>query len=189
MLGIGKKSVVAAGLAMAVLPAPVSAVTPVSACDLSYIAGATDCAGNYAGNLLRNPSFQDQVDALATIGFTLTGNWSTVDATKIGPTGGNLYTFAVPLSGISYIGIHFGNAGNRSSGTDFTAFYRLDTATQTSFTFNREGGSSAVLYTTGMAPPVPEPATWLMMLVGFAAAGAALRRRGKRTVSGAIEPA
>ena len=38
-----------------------------------------------------------------------------------------------------------------------------------------EGFSNAAIYTTG-APPVPEPATWAMMLFGFAIAGYALRR-------------
>ncbi len=48
---------------------------------------------------------------------------------------------------------------------------------------NAMGFSNAVLYTTG-AGAVPEPGTWLMMILGFGAIGASLRARksddGKR---------
>jgi len=45
---------------------------------------------------------------------------------------------------------------------------------------NIRGFSNAALYTTGSGGGVPEPATWAMMLVGFAGAGMALRR-GRRS--------
>jgi hypothetical protein len=45
---------------------------------------------------------------------------------------------------------------------------------------NLDGFSNAVLYTTGGTPPVPEPATWAMMLLGFGAAGTAMRRSRRR---------
>ena len=48
---------------------------------------------------------------------------------------------------------------------------------------NTQGCSNAILYTTGNPPPppsVPEPATWAMMLLGFGAAGTALRRSRRK---------
>ena len=45
------------------------------------------------------------------------------------------------------------------------------------------GWSNATLYTTGSPPGVPEPATWAMMLLGFGAAGTALRRSRRRTTA------
>jgi hypothetical protein len=43
------------------------------------------------------------------------------------------------------------------------------------------GFSNAALYTTGTGGGVPEPATWAMMLFGFAGAGVALRRSRRNT--------
>ena len=47
---------------------------------------------------------------------------------------------------------------------------------------NTRGWSNAILYT----PPggaVPEPGTWVMMLMGFGAAGYAMRRRRKVSIA------
>ena len=53
-------------------------------------------------------------------------------------------------------------------------------------TYNVEAGSTNASYSGQLTfspnAAVPEPATWAMMLVGFAAVGAALRRRRKETV-------
>ena len=43
------------------------------------------------------------------------------------------------------------------------------------------GAFSGVINATA-APAVPEPSTWAMMLIGFGAAGYAMRRRGKTVV-------
>lgn len=53
--------------------------------------------------------------------------------------------------------------------------------------FDVDGVTSAVGQGTpgrggGTPPPVPEPATWAMMLLGFGAIGAAMRRRQKASV-------
>ncbi len=60
------------------------------------------------------------------------------------------------------------------------------TATDTSLTlsFNSTGGSPFIGSATLSTPPaVPEPATWAMALVGFAATGAALRRKQRTSVT------
>jgi hypothetical protein len=43
-------------------------------------------------------------------------------------------------------------------------------------------GSNQVTINVGMVPAVPEPASWAMMLAGFAMTGAAMRYRRRRTV-------
>ena len=71
-----------------------------------------------------------------------------------------------------------------------TAFYKFDAGVNLD-TFSQAFGSAsgARLYSTGPAPlrprtdglgaiaAIPEPATWAMMILGFGAAGAVLRRR------------
>jgi hypothetical protein len=72
------------------------------------------------------------------------------------------------------VGFHWGNvpgsAGNVSS------FYLWNNVgTGAIHLTNTDGWSNAVLYTSGA--PVPEPATWAMMLLGFAGIGISMRRR------------
>lgn len=160
-------------------------------CDLGLTTpNAQDCAGYYpapppilAGNA---DSIQAQKDAIATLDgdYEWDGDWAAAEATKVltltGPDS-NQIDFGQTLFGITIIGAHFGNvagpAGNVSVfwlfdfGTEGADFVTLD---------NVQGFSNAVLYTTGGTPPVPEPATWAMMLLGFGAAGTAMRRSRRR---------
>lgn len=178
----------AASIAAASLSAPASAGKPAPPppppapnCQLSDFAGATACTGWFAGNLLNNPNVAAQQAALATIGFNWDGNWSAINLTKVNPTGGNVYNFAALLNGDTWIGIHKGKANGASdygAGFEGTAFYRLSAANLDFITFNLQGGSSAVLYQTADVPGVPEPGTWLLMLLGFASIGYGMRRKG-----------
>jgi hypothetical protein len=160
-------------------------------CDVGLTTPDADaCAGYYpvpppiiAGN---DDAIQMQQDAIASLpgDYEWDGDWATVEATKQLTLGGpdeNQLSFGQTLFGITIIGAHFGNvagpAGNVSVfwlfdfGTEGADFITLD---------NTEGFSNAVLYTTG-TPAVPEPATWAMMLLGFGAAGTAMRRSRRRT--------
>ena len=47
--------------------------------------------------------------------------------------------------------------------------------------FNR--GASLKISNTNIAAPVPEPATWALMLLGFAAVGSAMRKKAKFQIS------
>jgi hypothetical protein len=54
--------------------------------------------------------------------------------------------------------------------------YGLQLASRT-----EEAADGAPLHTARLVAAVPEPATWTMLIVGFGAIGATLRRRDKRT--------
>lgn len=174
----------AAKSTIATLPAPVSP------CSLTLPSpDATDCEGYFSGNLL-NGSPEDvanQTEALANLGFSWDGDWSALEGSTspdlviLSLTNGNELNFGTTMFGQTIIGAHFGNvagpAGNVSVfwlfdfGTEGADFVVLD---------DPSGWSNAALYTTNGPPVIPEPATWAMMLLGFGAAGAALRRSRRR---------
>jgi hypothetical protein len=156
-----------------------------SVCDATMTnPDALACSGYFAGNLINGSptdiaNAQDAIELLPG-DFQWDGNWAEVDATKIMQlVSGNVLDFGQTLFGLTIIGAHFGNVdgadGNVSVfwlfdfGTEGASFVTLD---------HPEGFSNAAIYTTGEAP-VPEPATWAMMLLGFGIAGYALRRKGR----------
>ena len=165
-----------------------TSLTVVSACDLSLpTPDAIACAGYYSGNLL-NGSAEDIANQQAAIDslpgdFQFDGDWGALaDNTILTLTNGDQLNFGETMFGLTIIGAHFGNvsgdAGNVSVfwlfdfGTEGADFVTLDDPT---------GWSNATLYTTGSG--VPEPATWAMMLLGFGAAGTAMRRSRRRTTA------
>ena len=169
----------ATALIAAATAAPASAATMCTNNDVSPT--AIDCSGFFDGNLLNNSPAdrQPQIDALAAIGYAYNGDFNSI-VEKI-DLNTQTVDFATLLTGISYIGIHFGN-GNGGPGNG-TAFYAIDAGTgldQITLAYN--ASSSAVLYSTG-ASAVPEPATWAMMLIGFGAVGYSLRRRERKAVA------
>ena len=190
-MSVFKKAVLALAAPVAALSfggtAHAAAVFP--ACDVSLLAGADACSGYYSGNLLggsgkKIAAQQTGVAALPS-DFTFNGDWSAVDATKItalGGSGANTLDFGQTLYGETIIGIHFGNVAGAPKGGgqgNVTGFWSFDFgaagATGIELT-NTRGFSNAVLYTTGTGA-VPEPATWMFLLLGFGAIGGALRRR------------
>jgi len=88
------------------------------------------------------------------------------------------------LSGLTILGAHFGN-NIESDPNNITAFWLLDLGSTTTHTItlsNGQGSSNAQIFATGGTPGVPEPATWAMMLLGFAGIGMALRGRAQQKV-------
>lgn len=166
-------------IALSCIGSQASAATLVLNCDplTDLSVQATQCSGWYAGNLLNNggSNVSEQQTALSSIGLDWDGNWSLVDLTKVNASGPdeNVFDFNSLLNGDVWIGIHKGKGGK--DGYESTAFYRLTASDLDSVTLNLKGASSAVVYAQRSA--VPEPGTWAMLLLGFGALGAALRRR------------
>lgn len=100
--------------------------------------------------------------------------------------GGSGYS-AAAFNGISYSGLTFDDGSSLigfSLDTDLAGLTVANiTLTPTSIQFNAQGLSFPNDYfitlnlITRAAPVVPEPATWALMIGGFALAGAAIRRR------------
>jgi hypothetical protein len=177
--GIATLSLAAAAISM---PAPASArphqniVVSPPACTgflSDFSVAASSCYGFVSGNVLDNNDNAIQDTAVTDLGGTYT---TFNDYTKIDNFGSTL-NFGTVLFGPTIIGIHFG-AGQGGPGVNGTAFFYFDFTSPTQWITTTLGATSdAVLYETGVAPSVPEPATWAMMLLGFLGVGFAIRRR------------
>lgn len=145
------------------------------------------CSGYFAKNQLNNSSASVKIQnqaLLTDLGLVGAPDYAALMAkdslSKVDTLGAN-GTLSFPITdelfGETYIGIHWG--GNQ------TAFYKFDFDEVVSsiqiLAMNPGGFSGAVLYSTQVAPPpppaVPEPATWALMIGGFALAGSMMRRR------------
>jgi hypothetical protein len=139
--------------------------------------------GSPAGTAAELNQMLDDLGMLAGTDFG-DADWSLVGGTKTFFTisGGDMLNFAQTLFGEQIISIHFGAAGTGSGTGGETIMYLFDFGMggRDWIDLNQQGFSNAVLITPpGSPPPVPEPATWAMMLIGFGAAGYVIRRRRK----------
>lgn len=120
--------------------------------------------------------------------------------------GTTLFTFS-PVDVLALVGgkpAYFGNPDAPYSGQNgaqpyvFLNFFdRTGTFDKVTFSENPTiGGYESDNHTVGFftresgtpVSPVPEPATWAMMILGFGAVGAMMRRRGRGTMAG-LQPA
>jgi len=168
-----------AGAAASVLAAPAFA----TACSLTDITPtAIACSGGFAGNVLdaSPPDVITQQTALAALGFTWDGTHFG-DFPKLDGLGGATnIDFPGLLNGITIFGIHVGGKGGGQ-----TTFYKFNAGTDLDvFTLHLPSSSDAVLYMTGdrTPPPIPETASWALMLCGFGAIGGVMRARRKASV-------
>jgi hypothetical protein len=176
------RAAVAAIALTAAMPAS-AALTVVAACDATRTnPDASKCAGYYDGNLNNNDREGDLNLALDALvgggGFEPDVVFIDIEDTKdFFEEDGGVLTFETALLGQQILSLHFGNAQNEF-GTDVSVLYLFNFAEATSsIILGQDGFSNGVLI--GDPGGVPEPATWAMMLMGFGAAGYALRRRRK----------
>ena len=173
-----------------------AAVTPSSdPCTYTYLTGAVACVGYVGGNLLTGTTGsattaaeQTWMNQLLSGPATTSGggytppyslSTGTVLAAISGLGGSATLDFGTMLSGWTVVGAHFGNSPDTNT-PNVTAFWLIDitTPTDTLTLANGQGSSNAQVFATA---PVPEPATWGLMLLGFAGIGTALRRSRRRT--------
>ena len=183
-----KKALVAgAALALGLTIVPAQAVTVVgpsaspgagSCASISFVGiSPIECAGGYDGNLLKG-SVSDATGLSALSALGAPGGTFLEKLEKL--NGNTTINFATPLTGITVFALHYGGGGDNS-----TSFFKFDAgAGVDSFVANIQGSSNAAIFKTGgpggggnNPGGVPEPATWAMMLLGFGAIGAAMRRR------------
>ena len=168
---------------------PAAASTPPPACaNTNVVLNAVDCSGFYAGNLVQGAVGADEKAALLDLTPSLLTNIGDAYLVKLDALGGALdLTFTgYQFYGLTYFGIHFGAAKGATMppGLDSqaTAFYVVDFGNTGGNTLhlNYSGSSNIAVYSTKDKPfdvPVPEPATWAMMIIGFGGVGAMVRRR------------
>ena len=157
---------------------------------------ATSCAGYYTGNILNGSptDIVNQENAIASLPgpFTWDGNWGgpgglsligNVITSLSGPNGDRL-DFGQTLFGQVIIGAHYGNVPGPQGNVSVFWLFNLTTPTNFISLTDTHGWSNSALYTTGHDDPhpsVPEPSTWAMMMLGFGAAGVAMRRSRRKT--------
>jgi hypothetical protein len=164
--------------------ATLSPTNPDFPCTTSQIfPNADKCTGWYSGNLngVSGPVLGDTLDALKALDPTITSINVIEYLPSLADVGdGKTIDFAGIMSGKTIIGIHKGGGGNyQGSGT---AFFLWNNLTPTDkFTLNLNGLSNATLYMTTFSD-VPEPGTWMLMILGVGLVGWQLRRR-RQTVT------
>jgi len=179
-----------------------AAVTPSNdPCTYGYVSGAIACQGYYGGNLITggvgSATTTTELNAINTLltnavsqgpGYTppyLGVDYDTVLGALANLNGTATLNFGLlNLSGLTILGAHFGN-NIESDPNNITAFWLLDLGNTTTHTItlsNGQGSSNAQIFATGGTPGVPEPATWAMMLLGFAGIGMALRGSARQKV-------
>ncbi len=174
---------------------------PCNVADLTNVV-VSGCTGWFKGNLLNTdapgPTDLDETTALNQLLNPDQLSYSVLE--KIGSLGGaGSANFATAISGITVIGLHFGNGANifksmndpEYNGNGGTAFYRFYANSDVAVQFSalmQNGSSGATLYSTGgscngttdvgiCGTVVPEPSTYALMASGLLGIFGFARRR------------
>jgi hypothetical protein len=152
---------------------------------------AIACSGYWDKNVFDNNSSDTatQQTAVAALGGSFDGDWDALvtagnSITSLDGPLSNRMDFGQTLFGLTIVGAHFGNIAGNAGNVSIFWLFDFGTTGATYITLDDTGGfSNGALYQTGDAPPppaLPEPSTWAMMLLGFGAAGVAVRRSRKK---------
>ena len=167
-----------------------------SAPEIVHFTGNTTAAGDINDVMLQQGAGQAELTGATISGndteglisgdIFLTGNagmdW--IELAFFGATGGTIeFTLGALDAGGNPETDAFFSYLLDPNGANRFAFQALNGETITNLAYNIVGGTAdglrqvRIASTAAGVPPVPEPATWMMMLLGFGAAGFALRRR------------
>lgn len=151
--------------------------------DLVFTGASTlvNCYGRYSGNVMNQPNIGVINTALDNLGYTGPDvTFAAFDATKINFSGeaNSVINFPGVFNGTLYFGLKVGNGGPQGVGRT-TTFYKINAVNLDHFRFAPSGASSGGFFLVP-APPIPEPATWAMLILGFGAVGGAMRSASKR---------
>ena len=177
---------VCAAAAFAIATPAAASTIVTGSCDSVTDGDAQGCL--FSGNINENPdptnvngykNAEAAYNALMNPDITL--NWITAsDASDFGDfgsiTGNGATSGTFDLSGsgfvLEYYAVKYGN--------EFTLYEYLGTDGTGSWVTNGKNGMSHIAFFGSPGTAVPEPATWAMMLLGFGAAGTALRRSRRK---------
>jgi hypothetical protein len=174
-----KLTTIAAAAAAVAFSAPALAITPADSCSFGDVSGAgvtvSDCSGYYLGNLNNAADFPAVKTLLEAEFPGISLGSGIIEQVNTSSSPVNL---TKPVFGDTVIGVHWGGG----AGGGDTAFYRVTigagfngfTIASTNPARDRGGLSNVALYAT---QPVPEPATYAMLVAGLAAVGFLARRR------------
>ncbi|MGV7210191.1 PEP-CTERM sorting domain-containing protein [Oxalobacteraceae bacterium A2-2] len=156
--------------------------TKVESCSGSWISvvGAS-CLGVYSGNLNGNANTYKEVNLVLnqwnqTVSSAVaSSNYISAITTPKNATSSTI-DFSSLLYGDTIIGVHYGKV---DSYNNVTVFYKFNAGTTglDKFTTSLTSASNASLYKTGIAPAVPEPETYAMLLAGLGLVGWMRRRK------------
>ena len=169
-----------------------------SAPEIVHFNGDTTAAGSVNDVMLQQGAGQAELTGAEITGGTaglvsgnifLTGNagmeW--IELAFFGVTGSSIDFTISALDGNTVESFAF-NFLLDGTGSARFAFDAIDGEVMTNLAYTINGGSAEglrqvrIASTVSGVPPVPEPSTWAMMLMGFGAAGYAMRRRRRSGV-------